>query len=372
MTKLETLTEKLNTIYNRVSTIADLKRLLLSVYEYIEVFDTNPELTPVNDAIRKMAQEDTKYIKELEAKAFKEIEDTYKGLKAYIKKENVTEEKVLDPINDYEGSVAGTYKSSLGKLKERHGSLCYALMWLIESDLDKHLEFCRNYGVVKDDGRILNWNFSPSYGKWTDETEKMKRQEQTKVWFSWDRLVTFYQVYKSYEDIQSSYIQEGKFWDIYGLSMMYEEIKAIMEGTEYNLRGHREYVLEDYKIYLERLHTFTKAFPFLDTTKTTVDVKWTYNANTLKIVNKEVPFRQGLRRDLMNYLTKTDKAKRNIHLFADLHEKIGDSQVTVQEDNQKLQEACKGINQHIATKTGVTDFLKHDTLQVQINPDYLN
>lgn len=344
---------------------------MLSIYEYVEVFDTNSELTPVNDAIKEMAQEDNKYIKELEEKAFQEIEESYKELKAYIKKENVTEEKVLDPINDYEGSVAGTYRSSLGKLKERHGSLCYSLMWLIESDLDKHLSFCRKYGVIKDEGRILNWNFSPSYEKWTEETEKMKRQEQTKVWFSWDRLVTFYQVYKDYEDIQSSYIRDGKVWDIYGLSMLYDEIKSIMEGKEPNTRTHREYILEDYKIHLERLHTYVKAFLSTNVTYTQPVITWTYNANTLNIANKTVDFRQGLRKSLMNFLMKTDKTKKARHSFADIHEKIGDTQFSNQQGNKKLWEACKGINQQIATKTGVIDFLKYDTLEVQINPDYL-
>lgn len=371
MTKIEILTEKLNTIYDRVSNIPNIKQLMLSVYEYIEVFDINSELTPINDAIKKMAQEDTKHIKDFEEKALQETEEAYKGIKAYLVKEDIAEERVLNEIVNYEGSVTGTYRSSLGKLKERHGSLCYALMSLVESDLQRHLDFCRKYGVIKEDGRILNWNFSPSFEKWEDATEKMKRQEQTKVWFSWDRLVTFYQVYKDYEDIQSSYISDGKVWDIYGLSMLYDEIKTIMEGKEPNARTHREYILEDYKIHLERVHTYVRAFLSTNTTHTQPVITWTYNANTLNIANKTVAFRQGLRRDLINYLTKTDKAKRNIHLFADLQEQIGDSQLTIQEGNQKLQEACKGINQQIATKTGVMDFLKYDTLEVQINPDYL-
>lgn len=371
MTKLETITEKLNTIYDRVSNIPNLKQLMLSVYEYIEVFDTNSELTPINDAIKKMSHEDTKHIKDLEKKALQETETAYKSIKAYLIKENISEERVLNEITNYEGSVAGTYRSSLGKLRERHGSLCYALMSLVESDLQRHLDFCRKHGVIKDDGRILNWNFSPSYEKWEDATEKMKRQEQTKVWFSWDKLVTFYQVYKDYEDIQSSYIRDGKVWDVYGLSMLYEEIKTIMEGKEPNTRTHREYVLEDYKIHLERVHTYVKAFLSTTTTYAPPVITGTYNANTLNIANKTVAFRQGLRKTLMNFLMKTDKSKRTRYLFADIHKEIGDSTFNTQQGNKKLWEACKGINQQIATKTGVIDFLKYDTLEVQINPDYL-
>jgi len=371
VTKIEILTEKLNTIYDRVSNIPNLKQLMLSVYEYIEVFDTNAELTSINDSIKKMAHEDTKHIKDLEEKALQETEEAYKGIKAYLVKENIAEERALNEIANYEGSVTGTYRSSLGKLKERHSSLCYALMSLVESDLQRHLEFCRKYGVIKDDGRILTWNFSPSFEKWEDATEKMKRQEQTKVWFSWDRLVTFYQVYKDYEDIQSSYISDGKVWDIYGLSMLYDEIKSIMESKEPKARTHKEYILEDYEIHLERVHTYVRAFLSTNITYNQPVITWTYNANTLHIANKTVDFRQGLRNSLMSFLTKTDKAKKTRHSFADIHEKIGDTQFSTHQGNKKLWEACKGINQQIATKTGVINFLKYDTLEVQINPVYL-
>ncbi len=114
MTKLEAITEKLNTIYDRVSNIPNLKHLMLSLYEYLEVFNNNSELIPLNDAIKRMAYEDTKHIKDLEEKSLQETEKAYKCLKAYLVKEHITEDRVLNEITNYEGSFAGTYRSSLG------------------------------------------------------------------------------------------------------------------------------------------------------------------------------------------------------------------------------------------------------------------
>lgn len=364
--------EKLNTIYIRVFQLQDLRQVLLSIYEYIDTLDITPELSQVYESIQKTATQDMQPLKELEEKALQETAIVYKKLKEYVEKEAVADATILEKLRDYEGSVAGTYTTSLGELKERHGSLCYALMCLVELNLSKHLEFCRKYGVITDNGRIVAWNFSPAYAEWLEANEKMKRQELTKVWYSWNKLVAFYQVYKDYEGIQSMYIKDGKFWDAYGLSMLYDEIKFVMEGKEFNSRVHREFILGDYKIYLERVHTYVIAFTSTNIPEDNVVSDWSYAVNTLTINNKTVDFRQGLRRELLNFLTKSDKSKKTKYLFADIHLKIGDSAFNTKQGIPKLREACKGINETIASKTGITSFLKYDTLEVQINPKYLS
>lgn len=374
VTKEQLLIDKLQNIYDRAITSGSSRTFFLALYEYMEVYDTESGTNPINKAIADVADRDSKKLNELEARASEEIANAYKEIKGYIKKKKITDEVVLDEILDYEQTVAGTRRSSNGPTRSKYGSVTYALMTLVEDKEKTHLSFCREFGVISDEGRIQNWNFSPSYKKWEEEYKIIQRLGPTKIWHSWDKLVSFYGLYRDYEKLQDANLEKMHVWDVYGLHMLFKELQSIMDEKHHSSKTPLEYKVEDYKTYLQKVHSYGMEFLLIHQpiSPQLMPMTWQYNTSsgTFSIHDKTISFKKDMfRAHVLTLLTS--KASNKEWSFGDILKKINGMDMPVKKDMDKVYYACNGINERIAKEALIPDFLLVTTLTVRINPKYL-
>jgi hypothetical protein len=379
VTKRQLLLDRLQAIYDRANNTSSSRTFFLSVFEYIEAFDTNPLLEPVHKSIVELGNNDKNEMAELEQKAYVEMRQVYKEIKDYCNQNKITTPHIIKELNEFEAYEAGQLTSSQGPLKSRHGYLSYALMTLVEDTNIDHLEFCRKYGTINDKRRIAGWHFSPSFKQWEDARSKMDRVQLTKVWYGWDKLVLFYTLYRDYEKMQQGNIDNHKLFDVWNLSLLMDEIKIIL-GEKQLERDKTIYEFKhtDYLSYLQRLHIFTReALLTQDEEARELDEKkhWTYDPSSgvLFLNDKVAQFKKNnLRAKILETMTKSDKAKKKSWSWDELIEEIeGIESPDPKLYKQKIYDAAKKANDYIASKTGVIDFLRVDMNTSQINPTYL-
>lgn len=251
----------------------------------------------------------------------------YKEIKEFVDKNNITLPSVIESLKNFKAYEKGTLASSEGPVKARYGYLSYALMMLVEAKNPHYLKFCRKYGKITDEYRIEEWFFSPSYIQWEGLNQRMTRIQLTKIWYSWDKLVNFYNVYHNYETIQKRNIESNKIWDTWGLSMLFQEIKDILDEKKQTSDQIRYFKHEEYLLHLERVHLFTKEV-LLEANKKQLQYEkkyWTYNPKTgiFRINEKVVQFKKnGLRAKILELISKNDKNKRKTWSWDELFEKI--------------------------------------------------
>jgi hypothetical protein len=368
------LMNRLQGLYARAQDTGSLKTLLLSIYEYIELFDKTPLLEPIWKTIIEIAKEDKKHIVELETKAKEEIEKAYQDIKSYVEKEKIGSQVVIKELKDYEGFKSGDIISSSGQTNSMHRALTYALMTMVSDENGKYTEFCRRFGNIDEKGMIQSWDLSQSYKEWEKETKIMSRIEPTKVWYSWDKLVNFYNIYGKYENLIEEEVKNRRLFNTWGLSMINEEIKSIMEDKNFTGRGHKEYELEEYKIHLQRVNNFTiEALTYLEepqkekTNLQTSDKWYIFNEenSSLTVNGKEITFQKDSRKFL--FLRTLTQNKKYIY-YGEVSEEI-DGATEIKDPKNTYYEVCRGIENRLA-KVGISDFLIYDFNKAKFNPLY--
>lgn len=252
------LLERLQGIYDRAIGTQSSKVFFLSVYEYIETFENTDDLTPVWKEIVEMGKMENKPLNVLEEESFEEIRVVYREIQKYVDKNKILCPGVLSSLKEFQALEDGDMTSSSGPLRARGDKISYALMLLAEEKSNSNLNFCRKYGTVEDDGRVVEWHFSPSFIKWEEERKRMDRLKITRIWFSWDKLANFYIVYKDYEKIQTDRIKSSKIFEIWDLKMLFDEIAYVISEKKDPNKHIYEYIHSDYVLHLQRLHQYTK------------------------------------------------------------------------------------------------------------------
>jgi len=235
VTKRQLLLDRLQAIYDRADTSASSRTFFLSLFEYIEVFDTDQLLDPIHKAIVEIGNEDKKELAELEQKSYVEMRQVYNEIKEYCEQNKITTPHIIANINEFEAYEDGSLTSSQGPVNSRHSYLNYALMTLARDESINHLEFCRKYGTISDEHRIAGWHFSPSFIKWEAEQTKMNRIQFTKVWYGWDKLVLFYSLYRDYEKMQQGNIDNHKIFDVYRW-IQAVKLETYRAGKQYRIK----------------------------------------------------------------------------------------------------------------------------------------
>ena len=380
VTKRQLLLDRLQAVYDRANATPSSRTFFLSLFEYIEAFDTNPLLEPIHKAIVELGNNDKKELAELEQKAYVEMRQVYKEIKDYCNQNKITTPHIINELNEFEAYEDGRLTSSQGPLKSRHGYLSYALMTLVEdADID-HLEFCRRYGTINDKRRIAGWHFSPSFKQWEDARAKMDRIQLTKVWFGWDKLVLFYTLYQDYEKMQQGNIDNHKLFDVWNLSILMDEIKiALEEMRQEPNKTIYEFKHADYVPYLQRVHSYAREVLITqDDEAKEIETKkhlaYDPASGTFFINGKIAQFKKNqLRAKILETLSESDETKKKVWSWDELIEAIEDiDDPDAKTHKSKIYEAVKGANDYIASKTGVTDFLVFNTNTSQINPLYLS
>lgn len=380
VTKRQIILDSLQIIYDRAVQTSSSRTFFLSLYEYIDTFDTNTLLEPVWQSINFIKKSDTAELVDIECKAREEMRQTYQDLKKYVEERSVTLPAVIEELNDFKSCENGTMVTSLGIMRSLHGQLSYALMTLTEDKENDNLDFCKKYGTIDKNGRIISWNFSPSFIAWEEERKTMDRIQLTKVWYSWEKLVLFYTHFRDYEKIQKNNIDKNNLFNLMGSGKYMDEIKIALEEKKQDpSQIIYEFKHEDYLLYLQRVHAFTKMAVLQNSNEDLLlEAKrhWTYepSSGVLFVNNKVAQFKpNSLRAKIVELMTKTEDNKKKNWSWDELIEEIeGLKDPEPKPHKIKIYDAVKGANEYIASKTGITDFLRYDTNMSQINPTYLS
>lgn len=363
VTQNQLLLDKLQSIHDRALSATSRKLLYLTIAEYMDLFDKEPVLEPISKDIVSLGHKDKQHIKELEEKALVEMSSVYKTVKTYIDARGVSNPVVNDNLAKYKAYDDETIASSDGPIKGRYGFLTYALMTLTESENGVHIEFTKRYGNISPEGRILGWNFSLSYDKWTEATKIMRRIEETKIWFSWDRLAIFYILFNHKEKIEQEQYEKHKLWDMYGTHLMFREIEDILAGRKPG-PGHQEYDDETYKAHLQRVHAYVKEYfdtpqkPDKESNK-----QYSLKDNILTINGKEIKLKKDTRKlRLLTLLV----SRRSAVYYSEITEEMEGAVNELKDPKNTYYEICRGISNTLI-KVGITDFLEFDYNHAKIN-----
>lgn len=358
--------ERLQDIYERAVNANNRRDFFLPLFEYIAVYDEEPELEKAIKAIVATGRQEIKKQNEYADRALVEMRKVYKEVKDYIEKEKVVNKPAIDNLNQFTAYEEGQLTTSHGPIKGRYGYLSYVLMTLAEDEMVNHLLFVRKYGTVTDEHRIKNWHFSPNYEKWEQETNWLDRIKLTRVWYSWDRLVLFYSIYRDYEKMVKTKLDNNQVWDAFNLNGLFGEIKEIIDGKR--TEGYIEFQESEFKTHLQRLHSFVKQF-LASSQIPTANVANSYSLidNVLSVNGNEIKLKKDTRK--LRILELLIKKPSGIY-FGEI---INDVEGETAEDTKKLKntyyEVCRGISNSLA-KTGITNFLIFDYNQAKIDKTY--
>lgn len=358
------LIERLQDLYDRVINANNRRDFFIPLFEYITVYDEEPELEKAIKEIVNKGRQEIKNQTEYADKALVEMRKVYKEVKEYIEKEKVTNKAAIDNLDQFTAYEEGQLTTSHGPIKGRYGYLSYVLMTLAEDESNNHLPFVRKYGTVTDEHRIKEWHFSPSYEKWEQETNWLDRIKLTRVWYSWDRLVLFYQIYRDYEKMVKTKLENNQVWDAFNLNGLFGEVKEIIDGKR--TEGYSEFQESEFKTHLQRLHSFVKQYLASASDTKTLNT-FTLNDNVLAVNNKELRLKKDTRK--LRLLELLVQKTRGIYFGEIVNDIEGADYDTSKDWKNTYYEVCRGISNSLA-KLGITDFLIYDFNQAKINPAF--
>jgi len=356
--------ERLQDIYERAVNANNRRDFFIPLFEYIAVYDEEPELEKAIKEIVTKGRREIKNQTEYAEKALVEMRKVYKEVKDYIEKEKVTNKAAIDNLEQFTAYEEGQLTTSHGPIKGRYGYLSYVLMTLAEDETVNHLPFVRRYGTVTDEHRIKEWHFSPSYEKWEQETNWLNRIKLTRVWYSWDRLVLFYQIYRDYEKMVKTKLDNNQVWDALNINGLFGEVKEIIDGKR--TEGYSEFQESEFKTHLQRLHSFIKQFLSSSQNNKSVNT-YSLTDNVLVVNGKELRLKKDTRKlRLLELLTQKTRGVYFGEIVSDIE---GADYDTSKDWKNTYYEVCRGISNSLA-KLGITDFLIFDFNQAKISPTF--
>ena len=367
------LLEKLQGIYNRAISNDAPRFFFLALFEFLEVYDQEPILQPVMKTINAKGDEDNKKLQELETKTLTEIEEVYQQVKKYVEEQKITARVVLEHLDTYIAYKENRIESSSGSIEGRHGAVAYILMCLAQDASGKYKEFPKQYGQIQENGFIESWNFAPSYYLWKEEKAILDRLKLTKIWFSWDRLVYFYRIYKDFEKLKKEKADKNQWLSVIDLNLVFDELNSLLDYKQDTKRYLRTFDVGNYKVHLQRVFTYTKEFlqrePVTKQIKTrNAHIPYIFNEEntTLSINGKQLKFKKDTRKLLM--LRVLMKKPNGIYYTEIVHELEG-AENAIKDPKNTYYEVCRGINTSLL-KIGISDFLEYDFNQTKINSLY--
>lgn len=374
--QIDLLLEKLQGLYNRAVSNEVPRYFFLALYEFLENYDQSPLLKPIIKSMVDKGKEDTKILQGYEEKALKEMEEVYKEIKDYVEKNGIVHAGITEHLDTYKAYDENRIQSTAGPVGGRHGSLAFILMCLAQDKSGLYRPFAQKFGKLREDGFIEEWTFAPSYLLWNDEKKKVERLQITTLWYSWDKLAFFHDIYKNFEEIRKDRLEKNEVFTVIGLNMVYEELNSIMSYKQDTKRYLREFDVGNYRVHLERVFAYTKELLAMVDESIPVQDKFSYDSNKGKLTanDKNANFKkESFRAQLLSLLTKSKQSLKRKWSWDEVYEAIEGQE---QPDNptkykRKLYYACKGLNAYVADKTGMTNFLVFDTNYAQINPSYL-
>jgi len=386
--RLEMLKTRLQRIYDLAMATSSEKHFFLWLYDYVRTFDREEEMGGFVDLVKQDRDNDYGRIHELEPLATKEIEAIYMKVSKYIKDKKIEHPVITKELNEYEMAKRGDYSSSRGHLEDLYDKLTYSLMTMVEDGSEDDLRFAQQFGKVSDERRISEWIFSPSYTEYDMLKEGLKKIQETRLWYAWDKITLAYRTIDDYgHEVVKELLDSGRHFEAMNWSGLQSEMLGIIDEKNNPNRQPYEFISKDYRYYLGKVHLaeyeylqyVVKKGLRLSKRKVTLttaplEVKWRLIRNDEYLVSmvngKEITYSMG--DDGAKLIVEIDKNAGAV-FNEDVYEEISGvvpKTKTKKEVQRKAYDVARAINNRILNETLVQMFLKTGFDKIGFNPSY--
>ncbi len=224
----ESTIDYLQSLYDRISKYETPKTFFLSLFEYLEEYENNPILNPIWKSIVKLGNKDNAPLKRLEKNVLADINRAYQEVKQYVEENALKNTLALHAVESYEAYKNGTLITSQGPVEALGGYVTYALLALLEDNDHDHFPFVKKFGTFIDNKHVKEWNLSASYLDWQEQKNYIDRIKLAKVWYSWDQIAFFYNLYKDYEKMRKEYFNKKQFINLLGLNDIFRDLNETL------------------------------------------------------------------------------------------------------------------------------------------------
>ncbi len=387
MTSQTIILEHLSAIYQRAMQTQEPKVFFQCLIEYVELFGKHQVLTDVVAEIILECEKQGIHLQELEDLTLQELRGVYKQIKEFVAENHIVDAEIIKELDHFRAIEEGKSRSTTHGVHLRSWSLNDMLHILVKSHLPLALslvtQFCRIIAVGLPKARLVtDTDLSKTYNEWKNTCAQYERVKLTKVWYSWDQIAFLYNIYTEYEPLLTSYAHEDQFLNMMSLAMKFKEInRMINNGGTTKPRDFDK--MEEYRQYMERVHLHTKEsllnLPVISEqvpAVTTQNTKWHYDRDLGKLlINKcELLFKPAtFTKDILNAVLCNEDSMKKTWAYDELYESIEGCEVEKfgKTEINKCYEACKGIVQRIANRSGVVQFLIFSKSSLKVNPKYL-
>ncbi len=389
---VEVLRKRLVRIYDLAMAADSEQHFFLWLYDYVRVFDQEENLGGMFKAIQEQKLAEYKEVNELWQKAVDEIQKIYKQVASHVKYSGITDKVVTKNLAEFRDVVEGRMTSSRGYVEDLYDKLSYALMTMVEDGNEAELKFVQRYGEVSNERRITSWTFSPSYTKYDQIMTGLKIIEITRLWFSWDKIVTaFWAIDDVKWKIHDDFAKKNKFFELMGWSSMQAEMRKIIKGEQFgpSEQAH-EFKSVDYRYYIAKVHQFTLEYLELEPdthssiTPVTptggidliIGVHWSLKKDEnfvyLRINGKDYRFKRDLDNAGILLAALDDDPEGNV-VFEDIKGSMVDvvDVGKVKNPGRVPYDAARALVSRIAGDLGVVRFLTYNMHSASFNHDYL-
>jgi len=375
MTDNNKIINNLEIVYQRAIRSKSDRVFFQSMFDYIEAFDQEPSLVKVNKQIIELADKDLKIEKSLEKNTQKEIFKVYEETTRYLKTQEMGSRTVVDNMKSVFDAWSGTLVSSIGKTRHMYDDLTYALMILAKLDDKRHLQFCRRYGKIHDNGNVDNWEkVSPTYSKWETECAKNKRLMKFKIWHAWNEIAQFHNWFADYEIERDKLIKSNKSMELGYINEKFKAIQAVITGEPLQNKSVIEIERDEHQRYLDMIHQYIKKRlnqNEIDIKTSNVNCDYESKSGLLTINGTNLTFKPKKIRGLVLEIFLKNKWSRKKELYwEDIIYEIGGADTGVQTPKQKRHQvfyAVEGINDRVLKKFKIQNFLSYIDGNVSLN-----
>lgn len=367
---------KLQKAYDLATSASDDFSFYINLINYVSLFDQITILKEfVESHIMKVAKQDNKELNRYEEKIIKEVLSITKKVKTYLKTSRIDNSAIENHLKEASSLYEEKIFASNGKMKSMYGSLNIALYLLWDLDEAKHKKFVKQFGKIDKDGNI-RWKMADLHDDYDTEELRLKRIGLIKIWYHWDKIAQFYNIFIDYEKMSKDWFEKKSFMTLMGLGETYKEIKQIFHLDERRGKEEKLYFFQkdDLCRALKQFHYhFLDAIDLIERQRAGKTIaKFNNKSKELTIKGQIIPFKGSKRSDLLELLFEK---KKRIY-FPDVLEFIEGVKISdctkVQEKKYKknFSNYCSGVKDMVA-KRGITDFLITDANFVEINPLYI-
>lgn len=387
--RLEMLKKRLQRIYDLAIAADNEKHFFLWLYDYVRVFEREDEMEGFFEVVKQDRENDFGRIHELEPLAIKEIDKVYKQVTKYVADHKITNEVIKKELGEYEMAKKGEYSSSRGHLEDLYDKLSYALMTMAEDGTVEDLKFAQGFGKVSDERRIVEWTFSPSYTEYDMLKDGLKKIQETRLWYSWDKITLAFRTIDDYKhEVVKELLDTKRHFEAVNWSGLHTEMMGIIDEKNNRTSRAYEFISKDYRYYLAKVQTnsldFVQNSPLVaqrksetqsvGTVTAPLEVKWSLSKDenwVNLVVNTK---RYSYRRDL-DYagilLAALDDSEDGCVICEDIYGKMVDAvNPEVKYPKRVPYDAGRALNTKLYNDLGVGEFLIPKLYDVRFNDRY--